>query len=59
MALLERLNRKGKTILMVTHSRELAKHTERIIHLLDGQIIRDEEVKERKPATSELVLEAG
>ncbi len=57
MALLERLNREGKTILMVTHSRELAEHAERIIHLLDGQIIRDEKVQGRRSATSELAPE--
>ena len=57
MALLERLNREGKTILMVTHSRELAEHAERIIHLLDGQVMRDEEVKERRSAGSEVVLQ--
>ena len=58
MALLERLNREGKTILMVTHSRERAEHAERIIYLLDGQIIRDEEVKERRSPTSEVAPEA-
>jgi len=57
MALLERLNREGRTILMVTHSRELAEHGERIIHLLDGQILRVEEVKERRSAASETAPE--
>ena len=50
MALLERLNREGKTILMVSHSRELAEHAERIIHLFDGQILRDEVVTPRRSA---------
>ena len=57
MALLERLNQEGKTILMVTHSRELAEHAERIIHLLDGEIIQNEEVKERRSATAALAPE--
>ena len=54
MALLERLNREGKTILMVTHSRELAEHAERIIHLFDGRILRDEAVSPRRSAEAEL-----
>jgi putative ABC transport system ATP-binding protein len=58
MALLERLNREGKTILMVTHSRELAEHAERIIHLLDGKVLQNEEVKERRSATAALALES-
>jgi putative ABC transport system ATP-binding protein len=52
MALIERLNREGKTIIMVTHSRELAEHAERIVHLLDGVVIRDEAVVERRSATA-------
>ena len=58
MPLLERLNREGETILMVTLSPELEEHAERIIHLLDGQIIRDEEMKERRSAASEVAPEA-
>ena len=53
-ALLERLNREGKTIIMVTHSRDLAEHAERIIHLLDGVMTHDEVVVERRSATAEL-----
>ena len=54
MALLERLNREGKTIIMVTHSRELAEHADRIVHLLDGVVLRDEVVTERRSATAQL-----
>ncbi len=32
------------------HSRELAEHAERIVHLLDGVMIRDEVVAERRVA---------
>ena len=53
-ALLERLNREGKTIVLVTHSRELAEHAERVVHLLDGVVIRDEVVVERRSATAQL-----
>jgi putative ABC transport system ATP-binding protein len=54
MALLERLNREGMTIMMVSHDPQLAAHAERIIHLKDGKIIRDEALKQRRRAEDEL-----
>ena len=56
MALLERLNRAGMTILMVTHAPELGAHAERIIHLRDGKVLREEDVKERRNAADELAM---
>ena len=56
LALLERLNREGLTILMVTHDPQLGAHAERIIHLKDGKILREEEVKERRRAEEELAM---
>jgi putative ABC transport system ATP-binding protein len=41
-ALFEELVAQGKTLLVVTHDRELSARTERVIHLLDGRIHRDE-----------------
>ena len=38
MELLHRLHRDGRTIVMVTHDREIAGHTQRTIHLRDGHI---------------------
>ncbi len=38
MQLLHDLHNQGATIVMVTHSTEIASHTERTIHLLDGKI---------------------
>jgi putative ABC transport system ATP-binding protein len=35
------LHRSGHTILIVTHDAEVARHTQRCIHLLDGRIDRD------------------
>ena len=40
MVLLENLNRGGRTIVMVTHDHDIAAHTRRTIHLLDGRIER-------------------
>jgi putative ABC transport system ATP-binding protein len=37
--LLERLNREGKTILFVTHDRELAARAERVITIRDGVVV--------------------
>jgi len=42
VSILENLNRKGKTIIMVTHEKEIAEHAKRIIYMRDGQIISDE-----------------
>jgi putative ABC transport system ATP-binding protein len=41
MKLLTGLNQEGTTILMVTHSAECARKADRVIHLLDGQIVRE------------------
>jgi putative ABC transport system ATP-binding protein len=56
MALLERLNDDGMTILMVTHDPQLGAHAERIIHLKDGRVLKEEEVKERRRAAEELAM---
>lgn len=50
MEILEKLNNEGKTIILVTHEADTARHAKRIIHLRDGQIISDEEVNNRKYA---------
>jgi ABC-type lipoprotein export system ATPase subunit len=41
-ALFERLVEQGKTLMIVTHDRELSAQTERVLHLLDGRLHRDE-----------------
>ena len=38
MDLLERINKMGTTIIMVTHDPELARRAHRIVHLIDGQL---------------------
>ncbi len=45
MAILEKLNEEGKTVIMVTHEEEVAAHAKRIIRMRDGNIISDEVVK--------------
>jgi len=52
MALFEELYDEGNTILMVTHERPIAEYAERVVHLLDGEIERVEELGAAgKPAT--------
>ncbi len=47
MAILEELNRRdGITIVLVTHDREIAAHTQRIIFLRDGQIIDEQSISQ-------------
>ncbi|GAB4229712.1 MAG: ABC transporter ATP-binding protein [Acidobacteriota bacterium] len=47
MSLFDRLHREGNTIILVTHEADIARHAERIIHILDGKIYSDEKVEER------------
>ena len=41
MALLEELNQKGNTIIIVTHEEEIAQHAHRVIKIRDGRIESD------------------
>lgn len=38
MGFLKELNEMGKTIIMVTHDQNVAKHAKRIIHIIDGEV---------------------
>ncbi len=38
MALFKDLHRQGRTIVLVTHEPDIARHAERVIHLKDGQV---------------------
>ncbi|MDD3520846.1 MAG: ABC transporter ATP-binding protein [Actinomycetota bacterium] len=44
MAIFQQLNKEGKTIILVTHELDIAHHTERIIYLRDGLIIKEERI---------------
>jgi len=46
MALFQRLNADGMTIVLVTHELEVARFAERVLHFRDGELVRDET---RKP----------
>ena len=40
----------GQTVIYVTHDPFIARHTERIIHLVDGKVAHDERVENPIPA---------
>ncbi len=44
MAILQQLNRQGKTIILVTHERDIARHTRRIVSFRDGRVVDDQPV---------------
>jgi putative ABC transport system ATP-binding protein len=49
MALFDKLNREGHTIIMVTHDDDVASHAQREIRLRDGLVVGDD-VRGRRPA---------
>ncbi|MGD2146278.1 MAG: ABC transporter ATP-binding protein [Anaerolineae bacterium] len=52
MAILQELNRsRGITVILVTHDPIIARHSERIVHLYDGQISHTELIEEPLTAT--------
>jgi putative ABC transport system ATP-binding protein len=56
MSLFQALNREGKTIVLVTHEEDVARHCKRIIRFRDGRLIADEVVE--KPLDAEEVLKS-
>jgi putative ABC transport system ATP-binding protein len=45
MGLLQELHREGATICMVTHDPRFARHAQREVHLFDGKVVAEEELK--------------
>lgn len=52
MGILEELNNSGHTIILVTHEQYTAQHAQRIIKIIDGQIVSDEPVVSRRSSIS-------
>jgi putative ABC transport system ATP-binding protein len=50
MKILQKLNKEGHTIILVTHETFTAQHAQRILYVKDGQIVADDAVKDRKVA---------
>ena len=45
MAVFDDLHAAGNTIILVTHEKEIAEHADRIVHILDGNIAEDIQVR--------------
>ncbi|HTT65928.1 MAG TPA: ABC transporter ATP-binding protein [Bryobacteraceae bacterium] len=45
MALFARLHQQGNTIVLVTHEHDIAQHAHRVIHIRDGKVEKDEQVR--------------
>jgi putative ABC transport system ATP-binding protein len=41
MAIFQKLNDEGHTVVMITHENDIAEHAKRIIHIRDGKIVED------------------
>jgi putative ABC transport system ATP-binding protein len=54
MGVFQRLNEQGITIVMVTHELDIAHYCKRNLILRDGLVVRDEAVKDRSIAETEL-----
>ena len=46
MALIQKINNEGKTILVVTHEHDIAMMCKRVVNLKDGVIVEDKKVKQ-------------
>jgi putative ABC transport system ATP-binding protein len=47
MTLFQRLNDGGRTVIMVTHDEDVARHAKRVVRLRDGLVVSDEPVTSR------------
>jgi putative ABC transport system ATP-binding protein len=54
IALFQKLNRQGKTIVLVTHDPDIAEHARRIIRISDGRVVEDRVNENPKNAEEEL-----
>jgi putative ABC transport system ATP-binding protein len=55
MGILQDLNAQGITVVIVTHDANVARHSQRVVELRDGEIVRDEVVADRLDAHDEMV----
>ena len=56
LSIFQRLNREGRTIVLITHNEEVAEYARRILVLRDGRIVEDGVVREPRDAEAELSI---
>ena len=54
MAIFQKLNQQGMSIVVVTHEPDIAHYADRIIVFKDGHVLTDERVTQRRNAAQEL-----
>jgi putative ABC transport system ATP-binding protein len=59
LAIFQRLNDEGRTVVMVTHEPDVADHCRRIVRMRDGVVQQDERVLQPRRASEELVSGIG
>jgi ABC-type lipoprotein export system ATPase subunit len=59
IALLQQLNRNGRTVILVTHDEELARMAGRIVRLVDGRVMSDERLPRPSDAVALLTANGG
>jgi macrolide transport system ATP-binding/permease protein len=59
MAILEKLNRQGHTIILVTHDGDIAAYAHRIVRITDGRITADEQQHNEAADTQVQINETG
>ena len=59
LAIFQRLNSLGKTVVMVTHEPDVAQHCRRIVRMRDGVIAHDELVRDPRRAEDEIAAGIG
>ncbi len=59
LAIFQRLNERGKTVVMVTHEPDVAAHCRRIVRMRDGVVAHDERVPNPRRAENEIAAGIG
>jgi putative ABC transport system ATP-binding protein len=59
LAIFQRLNDEGRTVIVVTHEPDVADHCKRIVRMRDGVVHRDEPVARPRRAADEITAPAG
>ena len=48
MAIFQQLNDAGKTVVLITHEPDIARHAKRVVHVRDGKIHQDERITQHR-----------